>query len=1547
MVRKFFIKLSIAFLIILSHQSVEAQQTIAQEAFAIFEQTCLNCHGPFGPFSEQLTIEYPELIEDGSVIPGDPEASEFYRRLLGPTENGAQMPFNLNPLSQDAIDTIYRWIEISAPNWDVQRDFILISTDTVLETIENHVQSLATYNRSSARYFILTHLYNAGVNPEVLDAYKIALSKLINSLSWGVEVVNPEPIDQQETILHIDLRRYEWDVRKEPWTLIEQVYPYSVEFNPDTQAGLHEKLTNLRQEMECDVPYIHVDWFLATASLPPLYHDILDLPETLRELEQLLDVDVAGNIQNAPGVRVWRAGLNESRVSSHNRVLERHNSRYGAYWKSYDFAGSVGAQNILAHPLSFKQDGGEMIFNLPNGLQAYYISDAAGKRIDSAPINIVSNPAASDPVVRNGLSCIGCHTEGMQTFKDVVRAVIENTPDSPTKVQGLRLYVAQSEMNKLIDQDKQRYRTALEATGGVVGGVEPVHRFVEVYQGPIESAYAAAAVGLETEAFLQEIGENQTLRDLGLAGLLDGGTVKRDVWTSNFTDIITILNTPDTDIIPPVTPPIDRQPGEFVYIPDVNLRTALESALGISPGATITVEDMATLTRLNANDKGVSDLTGLEAGIQLQRIDFHDNSISDLSPLAGLTNLAEIRFSRNKISDLSPLADLTNLSRIEIEKNQITDLSALQNMVKLNTLLISDNPISDISPLANLISLERLHVYRLHISDFSPLADLPRMRWLEFGENRSITSLSPIKKLTRLERLAIYRASISDITPLMELTQLERLDIVDNLISDLTALKNLKNLVYLRLDGNLISNVSPLSELTQLKSLKLRNNLITDISPLAVLTNLESLDLRGNSISDFSPLNGLPYTTNIDWQDNPGDFIRVARKIEGPWLWMITPTGVTSVIDAASSGTDFLAKMSDGVVTELDIAANGAIEGSPVGDKVWTAGKISPTGNNNINLLVNTIGLGSGNIDHHVAYGSIRLHSPQEQNTTMLVGGDDSIRVWLDGKLVHSNIRTGGASDFQDQFPVTLSKGTNILLVAVYEGTGGWSGFFGFTPEAEYSVLPHAQRFYFSREGTQVATGDTFTIFLNAKDVTDLAGWQGDITFDPAILKANSVSEGDFLHQENGQTHFWQGTIDNNSGRITGIRSIRTSEGGVSAEGIVLSISFTAKANGDARIELSGFQAGSDTGKIISSASLEIIITVVDQPSVDVGDPGFSFSTDATSVLVGDTFTLHLNANEITDLAGWSSDITFDPDILEVVTVSEGDFLKANGITPFFLAGTIDNTTGKISGLNTARIGKGGVDGTGTLLVITLKAKKIGTTTVALSNFQAGSSSGVAIPFDPVNITITVEDSTRVVWDVNEDGTISVFDLILVSQNLSNPASTYPNADVNGDGVINILDLIIVGQHIGETTDDAASPTTNTVLTSTTVQEWIRLAQAEDDGSHIFRQGIENLQKLIASLQPEKTALLANYPNPFNPETWIPYQLATPAEVTLTIYSANGAIIRTLALGHQPAGMYQNRNRAAYWDGKNEVGESVSNGIYFYTLTAGSFTATRKMLILK
>ena len=199
---------------------------------------------------------------------------------------------------------------------------------------------------------------------------------------------------------------------------------------------------------------------------------------------------------------------------------------------------------------------------------------------------------------------------------------------------------------------------------------------------------------------------------------------------------------------------------------------------------------------------------------------------------------------------------------------------------------------------------------------------------------------------------------------------------------------------------------------------------------------------------------------------------------------------------------------------------------------------------------------------------------------------------------------------------------------------------------------------------------------------------------------------------------------------------------------------------------------------------------------------------------------------------------------------------------------------------------------------------------------------------------------------MNRDGVVNILDLILVAQQLGKSVPPNSPVDINGDGVVNIFDLTLVAQGIGKTSSAAPTVATGSVDPAT-IEVWIAGARLADDGSIAFRQAIANLEVLLASMIPSETALLANYPNPFNPETWIPYQLAAPAEVALTIYDMNGVTVRRLTVGHQAVGMYQSRGRAAYWDGRNQRGESVTSGLYFYTLKAGEFTATRKMLVQK
>ena len=208
--------------------------------------------------------------------------------------------------------------------------------------------------------------------------------------------------------------------------------------------------------------------------------------------------------------------------------------------------------------------------------------------------------------------------------------------------------------------------------------------------------------------------------------------------------------------------------------------------------------------------------------------------------------------------------------------------------------------------------------------------------------------------------------------------------------------------------------------------------------------------------------------------------------------------------------------------------------------------------------------------------------------------------------------------------------------------------------------------------------------------------------------------------------------------------------------------------------------------------------------------------------------------------------------------------------------------------------------------------------------------------------------------DVSRDGRVDVTDLLLVWLALSQPELVGDRADVNGDGSIDIWDLALVAQQLHEGhIQDAGGVAAPTIteraadVSRQTVETWITAVQTVSDGSALFSEVLTNLNHLLELLPPEQTRLLANYPNPFNPETWIPYRLAEDAFVTLTIYDGTGQIVRTINVGHQVAAVYESRSKAIYWDGRNGLGESVASGVYFYHLSAGDFSATRKMLILK
>ena len=220
-------------------------------------------------------------------------------------------------------------------------------------------------------------------------------------------------------------------------------------------------------------------------------------------------------------------------------------------------------------------------------------------------------------------------------------------------------------------------------------------------------------------------------------------------------------------------------------------------------------------------------------------------------------------------------------------------------------------------------------------------------------------------------------------------------------------------------------------------------------------------------------------------------------------------------------------------------------------------------------------------------------------------------------------------------------------------------------------------------------------------------------------------------------------------------------------------------------------------------------------------------------------------------------------------------------------------------------------------------------------------SNSISAPMTTTPMTVSYAP-----YDVNKDGRVDNTDAGLVIDALGTSNARY---DVNGDGTVNFLDVVLVFDNRDDNV--AGAPTIVGMKLSAVqidiIQEQIDLLIATNDRSPAAIRTLVYLQQLLVTARPEKTQLFANYPNPFNPETWIPYELATDTHVRITIYNTQGVVIRTLQFGHQSGGYYTDRDRAAYWDGRNALGEQVASGLYFYQLETDEMSSMRKMVILK
>ena len=528
---------------------------LASQGFGLLKKYCYRCHGidfkvpGYNVLDRTILVAIHDKDEPPYITPGNPDKSLMWQRV----GIDKDMPPSGARPSESESQQLKRWIEAGAPFPGRPSRFFKAEKDILL-TVKNHLSRIDQADRRFQRYFTLTHLYNnKDVSADELRLYRAAFAKLANSLSWKNTIVVPRAVDPEETIYNIDLRTLGWD-EKDLWKEILKVYPYGLTHNQDADPETRKLAGEVYDFAGNELPYLRADWFVATAGRPPLYHTLLQLPNQSQVLEAQLRVNASKDfLEN----QLARAGLLTSGVSKQNRLLDRHNASYGAYWKSYDFRTNEGTANLVRFPLgpvfrdnpflnqAFEHAGGEIIFNLPNGLQGYLLIDNQGRRIDEGPIAIVSDSqeTAGTPAIVNGLSCMACHKHGMIRFEDKLRAGSAVTGGALIKVQAL--YRTKDEMKVSFERDENRFLVALAAATGqflmvdddkgkTIGEFpEPIGASARLYVKDLSLMEVAMELGFSDPQKLRNLIEtNRKLRELGLAPLLEGGAVKRELWSS-------------------------------------------------------------------------------------------------------------------------------------------------------------------------------------------------------------------------------------------------------------------------------------------------------------------------------------------------------------------------------------------------------------------------------------------------------------------------------------------------------------------------------------------------------------------------------------------------------------------------------------------------------------------------------------------------------------------------------------------------------------------------------------------------------------------------------------------------------------------------------------------------------------------------------------------------------------------------------------------------------------------------------------------------------
>ena len=889
------------------------------------------------------------------------------------------------------------------------------------------------------------------------------------------------------------------------------------------------------------------------------------------------------------------------------------------------------------------------------------------------------------------------------------------------------------------------------------------------------------------------------------------------------------------------------------------------------------------------------DLTQ-QAMESLTRLVAQQKQIGDLTGLEYAANLKTLYLWDNQISDLSPLEDLTALTQLNLSDNQISDISSLEDLTALTWLVVSDNKISDLTPLEDLTALTTLSVDGNEISNISSLAGLTALNNLSLTGNQ-ISSITPLEDMSALTHLHINETGISDISPLEDLTTLTQLNAWGNSISDISPLEDLTALTTLRFRNNQISDLSPLEDLTALTHLDLENNQISDVSPLENLTALTRLYLSGNSITDYGPLRRLKVANpnvNIDITIPSEPTPNRAPVAVG------TITAQTLTVGGSSVTVDASDNFSDADNDTLTYTANSGDTGVAT---VSVSGAV---------VTITPVAAGSATIT--VTASDSALTATQTISVTVSAGQVTNQAPTAVGTISDQSVTVGGSaatvdvsSKFNDPDNDNLtytasSSDTSIATVSV-------SG-------AVVTITP-------------VAAGSA-TITVTASDSALTATQTISVTVNAG------VSEETWMPDANLR------------------RMVRDRLGIQQGEALTL----------DAMATLTRLFVSRGIG-INDLTGLEHATNLNDLSLYNnrIGDlTPLQNLTALTSI--------HLDKNQVTDITPLQNLTTLTS--LDIAVNQISDITPLQNLTALTNLGFANNQVSNLTPLQNLTA----------LTNISFYNNQINDITpfqnlTALTNLDLRQNqiSDVSVLEDLTSLT-SLELSENPIADYAPLSKLKEVNTnVNIDINLNNNIPVFTEGDSTTRSVAeNTASGVNIGSTVSATDTDNHTLTyslsgtdassfsivsssgqlqTSAALdyeTETSYSVTVSVYDGNSGGDSItvtinVTDDVNNAPSAQAT--PTETVLLPNYPNPFNPETWIPYQLAKSADVALTFYNVQGVVVRQLSLGHRVAGVYYSRSRAAHWDGKNNLGEKVAAGLYFVKFKAGNYTSIRKMLIRK